>query len=121
MIDVKTIIETAIENGATIEKAKYGCIGYTNKNGEFTELGESSMSIDDIKSIKDFNDYVETCTDTELNNLAIECNQGLDTGMFPRNGKVHKIMDQIGYIPLTSLDICHTVALEFMHRNVLPF
>lgn len=119
-MDIKTIIETAIENGATVEKAKYGCIGY-NKNGEFTELGGSSMSIEDIKSIKDFNDYIEKCTDTELNNLALECNQGLDTGMFPRDGIIMQIMDQIDYIPLTSLDICHTVALEFMHRNVLPF
>ena len=79
------------------------------------------MTISDIHSIYDFNNFVESCDDSTLNSLAYECDCGLTTGSFPKDGNIYKIMDQINYPTLTSVEICTKVALEFMHRNVVPF
>lgn len=42
-LDIQTIIETAIECGATVQKAKYGCIGYYNEHGNWVEVAPEDL------------------------------------------------------------------------------
>jgi len=82
-----------------------------------------SVNIDNVKSISEFNEFLTNCSDTVLILLSNEVNSLYTNSYFPESGICLQLLDRINdnNNTVTAMDICIPIALEYLHRNCMPF
>ena len=81
-----------------------------------------TVNIDEITTLREFNDFVHTCSDTVLNVLAGEVKYMDDNKHLQENGICLRVLENIQKNgTATFMDICIPIAFEFLKRYCKSF